>query len=176
MAKEVEITKIDRELMDTSTGEVIHVDEINKQVRGKKAFWKLYLSDFLSVLGIFESKQLDVFIYMLDHALPSNNLFLGTQREIAEGSGVSLGTVSTILKKLQENGFVKKVRSGTYFINPDVLMKGNDSKRQMLITWERNDFDKPAASMVRGEREAFARAVDGVDDNTHMLTDGGNYE
>ncbi|MFH4259009.1 replication protein, partial [Acinetobacter baumannii] len=41
-----------RELVDTETGEVIHVDQITKRVYGTKNFWKMYLMDFLTVLGI----------------------------------------------------------------------------------------------------------------------------
>ena len=50
-----------RELMDTKTGELMHVDQITKMVYGSKNFWKCYLMDFLSVLGIMDSKQVDIF-------------------------------------------------------------------------------------------------------------------
>ena len=53
-----------RELVDTQTGEVIWVDQITKRTYGTKNFWKCYLMDFLTVLGIIDSKQLDVFIYI----------------------------------------------------------------------------------------------------------------
>ena len=51
-----------RTLMDQDTGEIMQVDQITKMVYGSKNFWKCYLMDFLSVLGIFDSKQVDVFI------------------------------------------------------------------------------------------------------------------
>ena len=41
-----------RELYDVETGEQILVDQITKRVYGSKAFWKMYLMDFLTVLGI----------------------------------------------------------------------------------------------------------------------------
>ncbi|MRD40216.1 replication protein, partial [Bacillus thuringiensis] len=45
-----------RELIDTQTGEVIHVDQITKRAYGAKNFWKMYLMDFLTVLGIIDNK------------------------------------------------------------------------------------------------------------------------
>ena len=44
-----------KELIDKETGEIIEVDQITKKVYGQKNFWKLYLSDFLPVLGIVEN-------------------------------------------------------------------------------------------------------------------------
>ena len=47
-----------RELVDRETGEVIWVDQITKRTYGTKNFWKCYLMDFLTVLGIIDNKQL----------------------------------------------------------------------------------------------------------------------
>ena len=55
-----------RELLDLETKEIIQVDQITKRIYGTKNFWKCYLMDFLSVLGIIDSKQLDVFIFLSD--------------------------------------------------------------------------------------------------------------
>ena len=56
-----------RQLMDMETGEEILVDQITKRVYGTKNFWKCYLMDFLTVLGIIDSKQLDIFIYIVEN-------------------------------------------------------------------------------------------------------------
>ena len=47
-----------------------------------KNFWKLYLGDFLPVLGIVESKQVDILIYILENTQPSTNMFVGTYKTI----------------------------------------------------------------------------------------------
>ena len=95
-----------RHLVDTETGERIDVNQITKRVYGQKSFWKVYLMDFLQVLGILDSKQVDVLIYILEHTEPANNTFIGSQRAISDKSGVSLSTVSRIMSKLQEQGFL----------------------------------------------------------------------
>ena len=71
-----------KELIDKETGEIIEVDQITKKVYGQKNFWKLYLGDFLPVLGIVERKQVDILIYILENTQPSTNMFVGTYKTI----------------------------------------------------------------------------------------------
>ena len=144
-----------RELVDTETGEVIHVDQITKRVYGTKNFWKVYLMDFLSVLGIIDNKQLDVFIYIAENTNQSTNLFIGTYRSISEDVNVSLSTVQRIMKRLQENNFVKKMQNGVYQVNPNIMMKGNDDKRQMLLSYYQEEKPLNSIEVLRGRKQAF---------------------
>lgn len=79
-----------KRLIDEDTGERYEVDQITKRALGQKQFWKIYLIDFLQVLGVLDSKQVDVLIYILENTEASNNTYIGTYRKTAEGSGVSL--------------------------------------------------------------------------------------
>lgn len=128
-----------RELVDRTTGELILVDQITKRTYGTKNFWKCYLMDFLTVLGIIDSKQLDVFIYIVENTQQANNTFIGTYSKIAKDVGVCRQTIATIMKKLQENSFIKKVQNGVWLVNPNILMKGNDTKRQILLSYYESD-------------------------------------
>lgn len=142
-------------LVDTETGERILVDQITKRVYGTKHFWKVYLMDFLMVLGIIDSKQLDVFIYIVENTEPSNNTFIGTYREIKEACHVSEPTIAKIMKKLQENNFIKKRHPGVWYVNPNILMKGNDHKRQILLSYYNNDTPYNSIEVTREPREAI---------------------
>ena len=124
-----------RHLTDDDTGEKITVDQITKRSYGTKQFWKCYLMDFLTVLGIIDSKQVDIFIYIVENTNQATNMFVGTYDKIAKDVGVSRPTIARIMKKLQENNFVKKVQNGLWFVNPNILMKGNDNKRQILLSY-----------------------------------------
>ena len=128
-----------RELVDVDTGERILVDQITKRVYGTKAFWKVYLADFLMVLGIIDSKQLDIFIYIVEHTHPSQNIFIGTYKEISAACHVSEPTIAKIMKKLQKENFIKKRHPGVWYVNPNIIMKGNDTKRQILLSYYEND-------------------------------------
>lgn len=142
-----------RELLDVQTGEQVFVDQITKRVYGSKNFWKCYLMDFLTVLGIIDSKQLDVFIFIAENTNQSNNTFLGTYDHIAKQVGVSRPTIAKIMKKLQENNFIKKLQNGAWLVNPNILMKGNDHKRQILLSYYESEEPVNEISMSRTKRK-----------------------
>ncbi|MGG0741169.1 replication/maintenance protein RepL [Niallia taxi] len=121
--------------IDTETGEKINVEQITKRAYGQKQFWKIYLMDFLQVLGVLDSKQVDVFVYILENTEQANNTFIGSQRDIAKECGVSLDTVSRIMRKLQENGFVKQIKRSVYQISPNIMMKGSEHKKSLLLNY-----------------------------------------
>lgn len=141
-----------RELVDVETGEQIFVDQITKRVYGTKNFWKCYLMDFLTVLGIIDSKQLDVFIFIVENTNQATNTFLGTYDHIAKQVGVSRPTIAKIMKKLQENNFIKKIQNGAWLVNPNILMKGNDTKRQILLSYYESEEPINEISMNRTKR------------------------
>lgn len=126
-------------LVDQETGEIIEVNQITKRAYGQKNFWKVYLLDFLQVLGILESKQLDVLIYILENTNSSTNTFIGTHKKIAEKTNTSRDTIHRTFKKLQENKFLIKVQNGVYQVSPLIMMKGNEHKKQILLNYYCDD-------------------------------------
>lgn len=143
------------ELMNTATGELIHVDQITKRSYGTKNFWKCYLMDFLTVLGIIDSKQLDIFIYIVENTSQANNIFIGTYKKISEDVGCSSATIASIMKKLQANNFIKKVQNGVWLVNPNILMKGNDTKRQILLSYYNSEEPVNEITMSRSKQHAL---------------------
>ena len=142
-----------KHLLDVETGEEIFVDQINKRVFGAKNFWKCYLMDFLSVLGVFDSKQVDIFIYIVENTNQATNLFIGTYKKIAKDVGCSEPTIARIMKKLQTHGFVKRVQNGVWMVNPNVLMKGGDTKRQILLSYYESDEPLNEITLSRTKRQ-----------------------
>lgn len=130
-----------KRLLDQDTGEVIEVDQITKRALGQKQFWKLYLIDFLQVLGVLDSKQVEVLIYILENTKSSDNTYIGTYRKTAEGSRVSLDTATKVMRKLQEqkdgNGkpFLSRIQNGVYQVNPLIMMKGSEHKKNLLLNY-----------------------------------------
>ena len=148
-----------RNIMDVDTGEMMTVDQITKRVYGTKNFWKCYLMDFLTVLGVMDSKQVDIFIYIVENTNQSNNTSLGTYDKIANDVGVSRPTIARIMKKLQENNFVKRIQNGAWLVNPNILMKGNDSKRQILLSYYESDEPIDQITMSRTKRKPIPNAA-----------------
>lgn len=130
-----------KRLVDQDTGEVIEVDQITKRALGQKQFWKLYLIDFLQVLGVLDSKQVEVLIYILENTRSTDNTYIGTYRKTAEGSSVSLDTATKVMRKLQEQKdgsgkpFLSRVQNGVYQVNPLIMMKGSEHKKNLLLNY-----------------------------------------
>lgn len=148
-----------KELVDTETGELITVDQITKRVYGSRSFWKMYLMDFLMVLGIIDSRQVDIFIYVVENTNQSNNLFIGTYKKIAEDLGCSQTTIAKIFKKLQENHFIKRVQSGVWLVNPNILMRGDEHKRQILLSYYESEEPIDAITLSRTKRKQISNEV-----------------
>lgn len=147
------ITSKQRELIDRETGELITVEQVNKLVYGTKNFWKCYLMDFLSILGIIDNKQVDIFIYIVENTNQSNNVFLGTYKKISEDVGCSSATIARIMKKLQENNFIKKLQNGAWLVNPNILVRGDDTKRQILLSYYQTESPINQITMSRTKRK-----------------------
>lgn len=129
------IGKQKKRLQDLDTGEVIEVEQITKRALGQKQFWKLFLVDFLQVLGVLDSKQVDVLIYILEHTREADNIYIGTYRKTSEETGVSLDTATKVMRKLQEKNFMKKIQNGVYQISPLIMMKGSEHKKSLLLNY-----------------------------------------
>lgn len=133
-----------KRLVDQDTGELIEVDQITKRALGQRQFWKIYLMDFLQVLGILDSKQVDVLVYILENTKAADNTYIGTYRRIADGAGVSLDTATRVMRKLQEHKFIKKVQNGVYQVSPNIMMKGSEHKKSLLLNYY-DDYNPAAA-------------------------------
>lgn len=144
-----------RELLDKQTGEVIWVDQITKRSYGTKSFWKCYLMDFLTVLGIIDNKQVDIFIYIVENTNQSNNLFIGTYKKISKDCNCCEATIAKIMKKLVANGFIKKVQNGVWMVNPNILMRGNDTKRQILLSYYQEEEPIEQITLSRTKRQSL---------------------
>lgn len=144
-----------RELIDKETGELLCADQIIKRTYGTRNFWKCYLMDFLIVLGIIDSKQLDVFIYIVENTNPGSNMFIGTYSKIVKDVGVCRQTIANIMKKLQENNFIKRVQNGVWLVNPNILMKGNDNKRQILLSYYESEEPIDQISFNRTKKRLY---------------------
>ncbi len=141
-----------KRLVDQDTGELIEVDQITKRVYGTKAFWKVYLMDFLQVLGVLDSRQVDILIYILENTEQANNTFIGTYSKIQKEIGVAPATVAKVMIKLQDSGFIKKIQNGVWQVSPNIMMKGNDNKKQVLLSYY-NDSEDEVAATNEGEME-----------------------
>lgn len=155
------------QLTDNETGEQYTAQGIKKTFLGTKQFWKLYLSDFLTVLGLCDSRQLDVLIYVLDNTDARTNLFLGTYDKIVEDTGISRPTVCRIMRKLLDNNFITRRNNGVYRVNPNLLCKGDEWHRRALFIEYEDEYEAD-----REKRNDKKRSVQLAIDENSDIVDG----
>lgn len=111
--------------------------EVYKKYYGGPHFYRVWLSDLLYHLNLISnSRQLDILFYILDN-VNSDNLFIGTNRAIAEKTKASTQTVNRILKKMIEADLITLKQRGVYMVKPTLLMKGdNIRKHKLTIEYE----------------------------------------
>ena len=67
--------------------------------------------------------------------------------------GCSEPTIAKIMRKLLENNFIKKIQNGAWLVNPNILMKGNDQKRQILLSYYESDKPIDEITFARNKRK-----------------------
>ena len=121
-----------KKYIDADTGEITYADQIVREYMGQKPFWKMYKEDFLNVFRLFDGKQKDILIYILDNIKQYDNSFSGTYKTISKDLHVSEVTIAKTMRGLQEIGFITISSLGVWRINPNYLMRGNETKRIIL--------------------------------------------
>ena len=125
------------------------------------------IRDDLEIFGVVYNKQFEICKYITENTNTSTNTFIGTYSKISKDVNVSRPTISTIMKKLQANNFIKKVQNGVWFVNPNIIMKGNDHKRQILLSYFENDepvneltFSRTKARQLKVESEKKIKVIE----------------
>ena len=123
--------------INQETGEIIETTVIEKKVEQDFGWNKVWLSDLLNVIELVGSKKLKIVKYILNEMNTNNNIVFFTQRGLSKKLELSLGVINETIKILVESDFMKKIQNGVYQINPDILVKGNTSKRlNLLVKYE----------------------------------------
>jgi predicted transcriptional regulator len=118
---------------NSETGEVREFAVVDKPYSSDYNFHKIWLEDLAKVLDILGGAKFKVFSHILKIINPYSNEVGFTNRELEEELKISHSTINEVVKKLTEANFMKKVRVGTYKINPKMLVKGTHDKRIGLM-------------------------------------------
>jgi len=122
-------------LVNETTGEVMNVKTITKNYASNEDFVKMFLGDFLMMLGICDSTQLKILIYVLKNTNLSDNLFYKTYRVMEKEIDTTAKTIAKVMLRLQEKGFIRKIKGGVWMLNPEVMYRGSENKKNLLIRY-----------------------------------------
>ena len=122
-----------KEFIDAETGETIPM-QLNQVEDRDFNFHKLWLQMFVNGLDEIANKKMKLAFWIIDH-LNKENQLVYTFRRMAEETGLSIETVIKTMKALQNGDppFLKKLQSGVYVVNPDILYKGSHKSRMGII-------------------------------------------
>jgi len=121
-----------KELVDPATGELI--DQYIIKIEDRDAnFHKLWLWHIASALELIGNQKIKILSHILE-SMNTDNLFIGTNRAIAEKTETSTKTVNITLKMLMEADILRThQQAGVYLINPDVIFRGGTNKRMDIL-------------------------------------------
>lgn len=122
------------ERMNPDSGEIETYTVIDKNVEKDFNFHKIWLMDVLNILNSFGTAKIRVITYLLSQMRNADNyISVGTYREIASDTGISYPSIQKTMAELLEASVIKKVRTGTFQFNPDIIMQGDSDKRRNLL-------------------------------------------
>lgn len=118
--------------LNVNTGEYKELVVVEKDVRDFN-FHKVWLMDLLAVLDLIGTQKIKILDFLLSEMRTQDNTVSVTYRYIEKKTGISYQTVAFTMKALQEANLIKKIRTGTYQFNPDIIVKGGARKREALL-------------------------------------------
>jgi 5,10-methylene-tetrahydrofolate dehydrogenase/methenyl tetrahydrofolate cyclohydrolase len=144
--------------IDEETGEIEEMQVIEVEERDAN-FHKLWLAHIVESLDMIGNQKIKVLTFIMNN-LNKENQFIMTQRKMAEKTGIAVGTINATIKALQEADFLRKINSGAYQVNPQVIFKGGKNDRMNVLLQYRdierktpNDKEQPFQVIEGGKEE-----------------------
>ena len=154
-----------REFIDAETGEIIPMQVNNVEDRDYN-FHKFWLRNFVEQVDGITNKKLRLTLWIIEN-LNSENQLLFTFQQMAEKTGLHYDTVVKTMQHLQKGDppFLKKIHSGLYQVNPDIIYKGSHRNRMGIIYQfgsiaSKDALEKKKAFDEQEEAKAKAKATD----------------
>lgn len=144
--------------IDEVTGEVEEFTVVKKNVSSDYNFHKVWLQDILHILDSFGNKKIRILTFLLGEMRNEDNSISVTYDYVAQSTGISYKTVAVTMKELIEANVIKRVRTGLFTFNPDLIVKGDTGKRQRLLI-EYNFEDNKKLTMTHEEEAKKIEAI-----------------
>lgn len=103
------------QFINATTGELQEMQVTSIEDRNFN-FAKILMKDYIATTSLFIDQKTKFCYWIIDN-LDRDYVLMGTQRDFARESGVSLQTVSITMKLLMDAKLLEKVRNGIYAVN-----------------------------------------------------------
>lgn len=121
-----------RSYTDNETGKVFEVPVINHTKKNNVDFEMVFYGHFLDILNDLGNKKIKILQYIIKNKSKSENVFIGTVREIASALDSSLKTVNDTLILLEDKGAIKR-KTGVIYIDANLICDGRFKDRIMHV-------------------------------------------
>ncbi len=138
---------------DNETGEIIPVIESKIEQRDFN-FHKLWLQNMITSMTDITNKKMQLAFWIIEH-LNKENQLIYTQRQMAEETGLSRDTVRLTMASLIKSDFLRRINSGCYMVNPNIIFKGNVGARMGLVF----DYSECSSEKAKREREEMNKVI-----------------
>lgn len=125
-----------QKFINAATGEIQEMQVTDIEERDFN-FTKVWVANIIQTLDLIGGQKIKVCTYIIDNA-SKDNVFWGSQREIADRTHVSLKTVNVTIKALLDADFIRMRAPGAYILNPDMLFRGSRAGRLNVLQQYQN--------------------------------------
>lgn len=127
--------------VNTETGESYDIEEFIKDYleNNKKVipgFELTYPKELNKYFSCAKNASTTILLYLLK-VKTNFNLVVITQQMIIDETGVSKNTVAKVMKELQQEDMLRKLRNGVYVLNPKISVRGGNCKWAAFDNWEK---------------------------------------
>lgn len=156
--KKVKIEGI-RRFMDIDTGEIIDFQTSRIESRDFN-FDKVWIPSFLASLDLIGGKRFHVAKWIIEHRDRENRV-IGTIRSIAEQTETSPATVQQVINAFTGCGFIRRVSSGVYMVDPSTVYRGTHASRIGVaqIYQSLGESDEPTTPSIDEQIEQVTSSI-----------------
>ena len=141
------------QIADPITGEVRTITRMVVPYGYKdRDFCKVYYKTINKLTELPRSCQ-KVFDRMLEHMDFENKVYIPNQKELAKELGLAYITVRKAITELTKRGFIKKVNTALYMINPSLVCKVSDNRDILVQFVGAEDFEDFVKRIKKKEKE-----------------------
>jgi DNA-binding transcriptional regulator YhcF (GntR family) len=121
-----------RSYTDNETGKIHTVPVMNHYGKNNKDFEMIFYGHFLEILNDLGNKKIQVLQHIIKNRSKTENVFIGTQKDIANALSINIMTVNKALIILEDKGVIK-TKTGVIYIDSDLICDGRFKDRIMHI-------------------------------------------
>jgi len=145
--------------IDKETGKEFESNVFDYEVRDAN-FHKIWLGHIILALNLMGNQKIKILSFILQN-ISHDNVFIGSQRLIAEKTKSALQTVTFTMKILLDEKIIKMRQRGVYVVNPDVIFKGENEKRMSVLYNYRDIKAEEKTEPQEPEQTVIAEAAAG---------------